>query len=501
MKTEVVYQVIIYMDLKLNESQTRAYRTTIKFLESDKNNMLLLGPAGSGKTTVIVTAFNGKSLKIAFCAFTNKATQVLCKIADKFSIDFNPDFMTIHKLLALELIYTGSFINENAISFTFNPTKTAYLKDYDVIIFDECSTISADLYKYIKDTHDYLSFEFGKKLKYIFLGDYWQLPPIKEERSVVFQTATSEQWTVAKLDKVMRSANNKISGINDQMIGLIPSIKKGELTDFIKDYPYNMVPRKVCFYKTFGAWLDKYMDTLQNETKDCVILTYSKANCAKTNHYIQDIIDTQASREIPKSRKIICFNIGDRCSIERPIELFSIIQKKGICELKDSLGISLYNGEIFDIIDVEDVKIKTIINKSKYDSSYFDGQKLTISRINNPTEKFQIMHVNADQVNKTRQKIRMCENRMYYLQIMSEYMKKYPILDYGYCMTIYKAQGSEYHTTFVNLNSIKWSIIDGKSDDAQSNTSRKSNKIASLFRATYTAVSRASTDLYCFWSN
>jgi AAA+ ATPase superfamily predicted ATPase len=135
------------MDLKLNESQTKAYLNTLKFLESKKqNNMLLLGPAGSGKTTVIVNAFNGKSMKVAFCAFTNKATQVLCKIADKFSIDFNPDFMTIHKLLALEIKYLDK---ETEIAFTFDKSKIEYLKDYNVIIFDECSTISKELYKYI----------------------------------------------------------------------------------------------------------------------------------------------------------------------------------------------------------------------------------------------------------------------------------------------------------------------------------------------------------------
>ena len=65
----------------LNESQLRAYQSVKKFLNSDKmDNFLLLGPAGSGKTTVIINAFDKSEYKIAFCAFTNKATQVLCKI-------------------------------------------------------------------------------------------------------------------------------------------------------------------------------------------------------------------------------------------------------------------------------------------------------------------------------------------------------------------------------------------------------------------------------------
>ena len=92
------------MELTLNLAQAKASANIVKFLDNPKmHNFLLLGPAGSGKTTAIVNAFNGRPLKIAFCAFTNKATQVLCKIADKFAINFQADFMTIHVLLRLEV--------------------------------------------------------------------------------------------------------------------------------------------------------------------------------------------------------------------------------------------------------------------------------------------------------------------------------------------------------------------------------------------------------------
>ena len=40
------------MELKLNETQTRAYVNLKTFLSSDNSKFLLLGPAGSGKTTV-----------------------------------------------------------------------------------------------------------------------------------------------------------------------------------------------------------------------------------------------------------------------------------------------------------------------------------------------------------------------------------------------------------------------------------------------------------------
>ncbi len=490
------------MELKLNESQTRAYMSVMKFLDGpvknldtsadvQKNhNLLLLGPAGSGKTTVIVNAFNGRQVKIAFCAFTNKATQVLSKIAAKFSINFQADFMTIHKLLCLEIKYLE---RETEIAFTFDKSKIEHLKEYDVIIFDECSTISKELYKYMREAAEYIKFAHDHQLKYIFLGDYWQLPPIGEEKSIVFATSVEEKWAIAKLTKVMRSANETMLSINNNMLEWIPKFKVGDVPNFVQKYPYNLVPKNLGEYLQLDDFLDQYMTTWQTETSDCVILTYSRANCDKNNQAIQDRVDAKAGREILNKRDTLRFYPGDRCCIDRPIDLFSIVKKKDVTTLDEPLGVSLYNGEIFDIVDAEDVQILTPLNKLSYIVNYFTGQRLAIQRINNPLERFEILHIPEEQINIARAQIKTNERRMFYLQMMSDYIKKYPKLDYGYCMTIYKSQGSEFHSVFVNLNSIKWSVVgSGNSADIK--------KKAGLFRTTYTALSRASDKLYCFWS-
>ncbi len=479
------------MELKLNESQTKAYYNLGKFLDNPKcNNFLLLGPAGSGKTTVVVNAFNGREAKIAFCAFTNKATQVLCKIADKFSINFQADFMTIHKLLCLEVKYLD---RETEIAFTFDKSKIEHLKNYNYIIFDECSTISQELYKYLCEAAEYIKFTHNIDLKYIFLGDYWQLPPIGEETSVVFQYATKEHWPISKLEKVMRSANDNILQINNNMLTWIPKFKTGDVHNFVQKYPYNLVPKDLGNYVQLDDFLDQYLTTWRTESSDCIILTYSRANCEKTNQAIQDRIDKSAGREVPSKRETLKFYMGDRCCIDRPIDLFTIVKRKDSVTLDEPLGVTLYNGEVFDILDAEDVQIYTPLNKFSYMQKTFTGQRLTIARINNSAEIFEILHIPEEQINAARTLIKVNERRMFYLQIMSDFIKKYPKLDYGYCMTIYKSQGSEYHSVFVNLNSIKWSIVG-------SQTTANVKKKAGLFRSTYTALSRASTMLYCFWS-
>jgi hypothetical protein len=593
--------------LNLNEGQTKAYINIRKYIKNDdRHNFLLLGPAGSGKTTVIVNAFNAsdenKVYKIAFCAFTNKATQVLKKIAGKFDINFQADFMTIHKLLSLELKYLDK---ETEVSFKFDKTKVASLKEYDIVIFDECSTISKELYQYICESWEYINFAYNHKLKYIFLGDYWQLPPVGEENSVIFQIATQNKWLIAKLDKVMRSGNAELEKINNNLLSWVNKFKSADksLTDrFVHEYPYNMLEKTfklgnktMTRYLSNAVLLDKYLDTWQNVTPNTVILTYSRSNCDKTNQSIQDKIDDMNGREIPEKRSRITFYKGDRCCLDRPIEVYKIMEKKkgktvdpslftqqdifssskstndkdmSIMQIEelddDGYAVSamiyetdnnkkgadnkcirkelrcfravddyvdetdefdannitetkqatqsvksntirtvmldtsttemLYNGEIFDILEVENVRVVTALNRFQYMPKYFDAQLLTIVNISSSDKKYEIIHIPEEEVNGARFMIKTRERRMFYLNIMSDFIKKYPKLDYGYCITIYKSQGSEWDTVFVNLNSIKWSIV------GQNNVASLSKKIA-LFKSTYTAMTRPTNNLYCFWSS
>jgi ATP-dependent exoDNAse (exonuclease V) alpha subunit len=515
--------------LNLNEAQTKAYHNLRKFILSEKNyNFLLLGPAGSGKTTVIVNTFNDSKYRIAFCAFTNKATQVLKKISDKFNINFEADFMTVHKLLALEIKYLDK---ETEIAFNFEKNKVDHLKEYDVIIFDECSTISKELYKYIVESWQYIKFAHDIKLKFIFLGDYWQLPPVGEEKAIIFDEAIKNKWLVSKLDAVMRASNDTMAEINKNMLSYINLFKNNDdsLSYFVKKYPYNLLDTKYKKYLSLDNLLNDYINTWKNVNNDTVILTYTRSNCDKTNFSIQDRIDIKEGRSIPENRIDIKFYKGDRCCIDKPVEIYSIKEcilgkttidnkleendtyiyssilddnttnnndlQKNIrtVSLDTSTNEILYNGEIFDIVDVEDVKISTPLNKFKYMPNYFNGQLLKLCKINDYSVFYEVLHIPESVISDAKKSIRKNERKMFYITLMSEFTKKYPKLNYGYCITIYKSQGSEYNTVYVNLNSIKWSIV------GSSCTGTMSKKML-LFKTTYTALSRASNNLYCCWS-
>lgn len=316
------------MSITLNKSQTKAYAALQKYL-TDKNNhnFLLLGAAGSGKTSTIVSVFNNSAYKIAFCAFTNKATQVLKHISDKFNINFKADFSTIHKILMLEPKYNEK---ETELAFKFDSTKIDGLKNYDVIIFDECSTISNELFSYIQHSWKIIQFKYDHKLKFIFLGDYWQLPPVGEKVSCVFGKATEEKWPISKLDKVMRSNNEYMYEINQKLLLWIDKFRntsdnKTDIQNYHIKYPFNMIDNnfsKTLYINNLAILLDTYIKTrYAKNISDVVMLTYSRANCEKINYSIQDIIDSRAGRNLPEVRNVIKFYPGDRCCIDRPIEI------------------------------------------------------------------------------------------------------------------------------------------------------------------------------------
>jgi hypothetical protein len=482
----------------LNDTQLKASILINKFLQSDENKFLLLGCAGSGKTTVITYAFTNSIMKIAFCAFTNKATQVLKTISDKFHINFNAEFFTIHKLLSLEPKYLD---NESELSFIFTKNKLEHLRNYDVIIFDECSTISAELYNYISQAYDYMLFAHNHKLKFIFLGDYWQLPPIGEDISVIFTESRLHNWPIAKLTKVMRSKNDQITTLNTSLLNYIDMFRyasesknRESIDNFIIEYPYNLITDKSHYLHNAVDLYDIYLDTMKNKTQDIIILTYSNVNCIKTNHAIQDRIDAIASRD--SNRTYLRFYPGDRCCIDKPIEVFNIStildesNKQLYTIISNTTNTHIYNGEIFDIINTEDTNIKTMLNYAKYGTPpYFPAQILDIRRITD-NSIFRIIHIDKSHILDARKKIRPRVYRSEYINLMTSFIKIFPSLSYGYCITLYKSQGSEYNTVLINLLSIKYSLTQNKTTIVEKKA---------LLRATYTALSRASHVVNVLW--
>jgi ATP-dependent exoDNAse (exonuclease V) alpha subunit len=529
--------------LSLNTLQCKAVQNMNNFISHEKqHNFLLLGPAGSGKTTVCVNCFSGKPLHVVFCSFTNKAVQQLRSTMKKFGLETlgaQVEFRTIHKMLNLEIRYLS---NETEIAFKFDVKKIGHLRDVDILIIDECSIVNKELFQYIADAVQYTLAAHNKQIKCIYLGDFWQLPPIGEEISTVFEQANQSKWSVSKLAKVMRygSEQNIMHEINNTLLDWIRIFKastesltteeKKKIKKFISEYPYNLVqeeyqfqnlPTVMPYINDIHEFLTHYITRWKDEKQeDICILTHTNRNCDKTNYSIQDMLDMRADRipvdrpeigSIEQYKFWIKFHVGDRCCIAQPIECvvfekkpISTLIEPGVVEIKNPnqevhqiksmSGEMLYNGEIFDILDVQDTFVYTALNTHCKDIPFFDAQLLTVKRIGQP-EQYQIMNLNPEQIDHAKKAIYKKyyrRNKQIYMQIMTGFLKIFPRLQYGYCITTYKSQGSEYTEVMINLCSIKWAVA---GNDEQS-TLRVKKK---LFRATYTACTRAKQSVTLFW--
>lgn len=628
-----------------------------KSISYEPPTLLLLGPGGSGKTTVISHVLNEyKDLSVIFCAFTNKATQVLKKMGGCLC-------MTIHKLLQLLPYYD----KRGELKYSFSVEKLANKwNHFDVIIFDECSTISKDLYDYIMNGLAYIWLKFGVAIKCIFLGDFWQLPPVGEKSSVVFDMSIKRKIPICKLDKVMRSKTTVTNNVNAQLLQYIEKIKKGIIDEqkFLQYYPYNIVPEPAIYIDSIDVLYNIYMD-LYNKQENTIILTYSGENCNKINRAVQVLVDKhrvkiiqRINKEYPptmtqepsksnvetsestvdnklailfnaentslvpkplmgddilsaalsgnlkyssnatatfkvmdkKTRTMISvenisFKIGDRCTIDKPINIskLTIYQDSGVSDdrysdvnsdkvndiviknelyktddsykvnklmddpmmyitgqvsslaspnievkhitehpvlipeiststsrrgqsindqfnrIKDSkTNINetlysliecddyIYNGEIFEVLDVKDIKLVTALNTKHYNQRYFDAQILKVIPVDRrDTQMKLVINVNQNQSVAALANAKRYEDHMTYQKLVDSYTKCIAKVKYGYCLTVYKAQGSEWNNVLINLPSFYWSL-----------KNEEDGVITTLFKATYTALTRASEKLY-----
>lgn len=256
---------------QLNSEQQLALQKINVFLANSnlRSKMFsLVGPPGSGKTTIIKTLFSDDiydKKHIALSATTNKAVSVIENmfISSHLGNKKNIDFMTIHKLCKIKRHIDNDgnqYFNLDENPKYIKSPKSIYM--YDIIVIDEASMVNQELFNLLTT--------LSKKIpgKIIFVGDNYQLPPINENISLVFRNVF-DRYTL-----------NKVERFDSNILELTNRIRYA-IRDKTKVSLKNVKANNLCAYKNFNDWVGDY---IKNFNENNIFLAYTNNRCNYINN-------------------------------------------------------------------------------------------------------------------------------------------------------------------------------------------------------------------------
>ena len=338
----------------LNEEQQNVYNNLLKFLQSDESEVLLIGYAGTGKTTLITKfindIINNKLVKrIALAAPTHKAVGIIKNklygnIYDKNLMKY-VEILTIHRLLNYQ-----NYIDNNGNTYFAKGLVDTNWDIYNLIVIDECSMLNNQIINDILLELERNYENKNNKLKVIYLGDPAQLPPVNQKISKIFTRDITKYY----LEKIIRTNNNNIMDLSNQHRKWILSGNDDDMPNLEK---YNSTTIKI--HNNTSVWLNNFIN---NNNKNNIILCWTNKKCNLYNDYIRKAIFKKENLSKYELGEILIFKdyyrvkIGDSDNIKN--------NNKDINNY-----INFYTSEQVKLYDINTKKIKFDNLKVKKTSS------------------------------------------------------------------------------------------------------------------------------------
>lgn len=385
--------------IDFTNDQYEALNNIAKFKESTDLFFLLVGNAGTGKTTIAENI--AKYMKAQVLAPTNTAVNRLKeKFCDNTFREHN--FKTIHQQLYGFPDRDGTFTIKKDKGFT---TKGTY-------IIDEVSMIDESLLK------DIIKEAENKKAKVIFIGDDFQLEPVGKDPKL-FSKASIEKlfnYNYYKLNEVMRNSST--------ILNVATYLRRYD-TPFILDINNKEFSRVNNFTDELGY-------NIENDD-DYIVLVSTNKKRIEYNDYIRKYRykDDYMTPVLDKERVISVSNLiytnGECYTLHRPVVK---------CIAKESIIINNYGKQVkktyeFYLVEHEDDKgnPKTTLLIPDLDLPSLHKEQLMNSTFFNNNPLF------AKYSSKQKKFI---------------WRSEINIATYAYAISVHKSQGNEWDHVYIN---------------------------------------------------
>lgn len=201
--------------ITLNSQQREAVDKMHEFLKGPAQMFMLEGSAGTGKTTCVQTLLREAAEKaFVLSAPTNKATKVLREMSEKEGV--SAICRTIYSLLGLRVTKDSEFVQ-------VEPVGDSDVMNFDVVIVDEASMVNSRLFEFMADA------AAASTVKFIFMGDPLQLPPVGEASSPTFSVKL--KFTLTKVERHDNQILTFATSLRECILRGVPPVFKSDSDD------------------------------------------------------------------------------------------------------------------------------------------------------------------------------------------------------------------------------------------------------------------------------
>ena len=377
----------------LSKDQLNAKNTILDWVQTNNRSLYITlgGYAGTGKPSLIAEIRKSipKRWKVAFCAFTGKAAGVMKdKLLAVNAINDNDYIGTMHSLMYM--------VREDPETKLKVFEKKSFI-DYDLIVVDEASMVNQDLFIDLRSYH----------IPMLFVGDHGQLPPISSDDFNLMSEP------MIRLEEVHRF------GENSALLDLSIMARNGE------SIPFKQFDEKVAKVKETDPMVNDFIHNHLGDFSNGVCLCGTNNTRVDVNQLIRynsGIIDDIGDKIPRTDDRVVC--LKNNRSLIDPIyngQLGTITSIANVDKLDDVYSMGILMDEGFGY--------KGFVNRDNFGKMKYasDGKE----------------YITVKELMQLKSYLTIAEKKMMRGKVGKKKLY-FDSFDFGYCLTVHKAQGSEW---------------------------------------------------------